>query len=255
MERSRTKPSILSKWSTTVFNGRFLLCNINEVLHLASSTCAPEELPEEDERKRQMAQMKKTKQIVTHFSFQNIGVSYSSGEASKSWMYEWRSKAITIRAVVVCIGSLCPVSEFQCSSECVCVCVHFKRAINMAKWLASKNSLQMLSYSATPDPSTTKNVNSFQRWVFWEKNCSCETWLTDFNPHFQHPRRGIVNSHLETAVMLFPVDYPRGRITEVGDGVYRVEGHKATPGPRSRWQWDIRPALVCFCSLVANQYH
>lgn len=83
-----------------------------------------------------------------------FGVSYSSGEASKSWMYEWRSKAITIRAVVVRTGSLCPVSESQCSSECVCV--HFKRAINMAKRLASKNSLQVLSYSAAPDPSYKK---------------------------------------------------------------------------------------------------
>lgn len=55
--------------------------------------------------------------------------------------------------------------------------------------------------------------------------------------------------------MLFPVDCPHGRITEVGGWVYRVKGHKATPGPRSRWQWDIRPALICFGSLVANQYH
>lgn len=97
----------------------FLLCNINEVLHLASYTCAPEELPEEDERKRQMAQMKK-KTLWYIFLSKIFGVSYSSGEASKSWMYEWRSKAITIRAVVVHTGSLCPVSESQCSSECVC---------------------------------------------------------------------------------------------------------------------------------------
>lgn len=98
----------------------FLLCNINEVPHLASSTCAPEE----DERKRQMAWRKKIKKIVLWYIFLSkiFGVSYSSGEASKSWMYEWRSKAITIRAVVVRTGSLCPVSESQCSSKCVCVC-------------------------------------------------------------------------------------------------------------------------------------
>ncbi len=93
---------------------------------------------------------KKQNKLWYIFLSKIFGVSYSSGEASKSWMYEWRSKAITIRAVVVCTGSLCPVSESQCSSECVCV--HFKRAINMAKRLASKNSLQMLSYSATPGP-------------------------------------------------------------------------------------------------------
>lgn len=70
------------------------------------------------------------------------------------------------------------------------VCVHFKRAINMAKRLASKNSLQVLLYSAAPDPSSTKKKKKSQfisaSTILW-KNCSCETLLTYFNLHFQHP--------------------------------------------------------------------
>ncbi len=138
--------------------------------------------------------------------------------------------------------------------QSVCVCVHFKRAINMAKRLASKNSLQMLSYSATPYPSTTKNVNSFQRWVFWEKNCSCETLLTYFNPHFQHPRRGksILIWRQLWCFSLWTVH--AAGLRRSADGVI---GSKVTRLLLAQVKVTVgyQPALVCFCSLVANQYH
>lgn len=71
------------------------------------------------------------------------------------------------------------------------VCAHFKRAINMAKRLASKNSLQVLSYSAAPKPFLRQKMSiHFSVDYSVEKNCSCETLLTYFNLHFQHPRRG-----------------------------------------------------------------
>lgn len=136
------------------------------------------------------------------------------------------------------------------------VCVHFKRAINMAKRLASKNSLQVLSYSAAPDPSSAKkkNVNSFQPRLFCGKNFLVK--------HYWHTLTCISSIQGEESqfsfgdmVTLSPVDCPQCRITEAGGRCCKVEGHKATADPRSRWQWDIRPALICFASLVANQYH
>lgn len=131
------------------------------------------------------------------------------------------------------------------------VCAHFKRAINMAKRLASKNSLQVLSYSAAPKPFLRQKMS-----INFSVDYSVEKIV--LVKHYWHTLTCISSIQGEESQFSFGDNgdaFPQCRITEASGRGCRVEGHKATAGPRSRWQWDIRPALICFGSLVANQYH